>query len=217
MGGPYRAVVFDLDGVLWDGEPLYHEAFNVVLRPFGHTVSQEEYTNIIGHSVEAAWDWVIGHFGLVEPRDEFMRQYDTAVLEMLSAPVEPLSGVRELIGELHRRRVPVGLASASLRQWVDATIRGLGLEDAFGVTVSASEVEHAKPAPDLYLKAAAGLDVPPEKCVAVEDTAAGLASAKAAGMFGIQTRASSTALPPLAAADLVIETYAEFDFSLVGG
>jgi HAD superfamily hydrolase (TIGR01509 family) len=189
----------------------------VVLRPLGHTVSQDDYTNIIGHSVEAAWDWVIGHFGLVEPRDEFVRQYDTAVLQMLKAPVEPLPGVRELIAELNRRRIPVGLASASLRQWVDATIRGLGLEDAFGVTVSASEVEHAKPAPDLYLKAAAGLGVPPEQCVAVEDTGAGLASAKAAGMFGIQTRASSTALPPLQAADLVIEAYSEFDFGLFAG
>ncbi len=217
VSGQYRAVVFDLDGVLWDGEPLYHEAFNVVLRPLGHVVSQEEYTNIIGHSVESAWDWVIGHFGLVEPRDEFVRQYDEAVLEMLSEPVEPLPGVRELIDELHRRAVPVGLASASLRQWVDATIRGLGLADAFGVTVSASEVEHAKPAPDLYLKAAAGLGVPPEQCVAVEDTGAGLASAKAAGMFGIQTRASSTALPPLPQADLVIEAYSEFDFGLLDG
>src|SRR3990172_4880922 len=134
---------------------------------------------------------------------------------MLAAPVEPLPGVRELIDQLHRRQIPVGLASASLRQWVDATIRGLGLEDAFIVTVSASEVEHAKPAPDLYLKAAAGLGIPPEQCVAVEDTAAGLASAKAAGMFGIQTRTSSTALPPLPAADLVIEAYSEFDFGLL--
>ncbi len=213
----YRAVVFDLDGVLWDGEPLYHEAFNVVLRPLGHTVSQSDYTNIIGHSVEAAWDWVIGHFGLVEPRDEFLRQYDTAVLEMLSAPVKPLPGVRDLIHKLHQRRIPLGLASASLRQWVDATIRGLGLEGAFAVTVSASEVEHAKPAPDLYLKAAAGLGIPPEQCVAVEDTGAGLASAKAAGMFGIQTRASSTALPPLPGADMVIEAYSEFDFGLLYG
>ena len=217
MGGRFRAVVFDLDGVLWDGEPLYHEAFNVVLRPLGHEVGQEEYTNIIGHSVEAAWDWVIGHFGLLEPRDEFVRQYDEAVLEMLAAPVEPLPGVRELIDELRRRRIPVGLASASLRQWVDATIRGLALEDAFGVTVSASEVEHAKPAPDLYLKAAAGLGVPPEQCIAVEDTGAGLASAKAAGMYGIQTRASSTALPPLPLADMVIQAYSEFDFALLGG
>jgi HAD superfamily hydrolase (TIGR01509 family) len=217
MSGPFRAVVFDLDGVLWDGEPLYHEAFNVVLAPYGWRVTSEDYVNIIGHSVESAWDWVISHFGLVEPREEFVRQYDAAVLEMLSSPVEPLPGVRELIDELHRRGIPVGLASASLRQWVDATIRGLGLEDAFIVTVSASEVEHAKPAPDLYLKAAAGLGIPPEQCVAVEDTGAGLASAKAAGMFGIQTRASSTALPPLPAADMVIQAYSEFDFGLLDG
>lgn len=217
MAGRYHAVVFDLDGVLWDGEPLYHEAFNVVLRPLGLSVSQEEYTNIIGHSVESAWDWVINHFGLLEPREEFLRQYDQAVLEMLSQPVEPLPGVRELIAELHRRHIPLGLASASLRQWVDATIRGLALDGAFAVTVSASEVEHAKPAPDLYLKAAAGLGVPPEKCIAVEDTAAGLASAKAAGMFAIQTRAASTALPPLPQADLIIESYSDFDFRLLDG
>jgi beta-phosphoglucomutase-like phosphatase (HAD superfamily) len=48
MAVRYRAVVFDLDGVLWDGEPLYHEAFNVVLRPLGHTVSQEDYTTSSG-------------------------------------------------------------------------------------------------------------------------------------------------------------------------
>ena len=57
--GPYRAVVFDLDGVLWDGEPLYHEAFNVVLKPYGKAVTPEDYSRIIGSSAEAAWEWVL--------------------------------------------------------------------------------------------------------------------------------------------------------------
>jgi HAD superfamily hydrolase (TIGR01509 family) len=213
----YRAVVFDLDGVLWDGEPIYHEAFNIVLKPYGRRVTEEEYTHIIGSSVEAAWDWVLKRFQLTEPPGRFYRAYDKAVLKMLAEPVETLPGARELIQELHRRGIPVGLASASLRQWVDATIKGLGLTDAFGATVSASEVEHAKPAPDLYLAAAAQLGVPPERCIAVEDTRTGVGAAKAAGMFAVQLRAASTALPPIAEADLVIDDFSQFDLSLLDG
>lgn len=213
----YTAVVFDLDGVLWDGEPIYHEAFNIVLKPYGHRVTEEEYTHIIGNSVEAAWDWVLKRFHLTESPGRFYRAYDEAVLEMLAEPAETLPGARELIQELHRRGIPVGLASASLREWVDATIKGLGLADAFGATVSASEVEHAKPAPDLYLAAAAQLGVSPEQCIAVEDTRAGVSAAKAAGMFAIQLRAASTALPPIADADLVIDDYSQFDLSLLDG
>jgi len=217
MSRRLRAVVFDLDGVLWDGEPLYHEAFNVVLAPYGHTVTPEDYSSIIGHSVEAAWEWVLTRFKITESPGRFYHAYNEAVLKLLAQPVEPLPGVRELIGELRRRGVPVGLASASLRQWVDATIHGLGLEDAFDTTVSASEVEHAKPAPDLYLKAARQLGVPASECLAVEDTGAGIASAKAAGMFAVQVRAASTALPPIPQADMVIEDYSQFDLRLLDG
>ena len=213
----YRAVVFDLDGVLWDGEPLYHEAFNVVLEPYGYSVTSEDYVNIIGHSVEAAWGWVLNNFKIREDPEKFLRRYNEAALELLSQPVEPLPGVRELLAELRGRGLPIGLASASLRQWVNATIRGLHIENAFDATVSASEVERSKPAPDLYLAAAEKLGIPPADCLAVEDTGAGIASAKAAGMFAVQVRASSTALAPLPQADLVIDDYSEFDLSLLDG
>ena len=213
----YRAIVFDLDGVLWDGEPIYHEAFNVVLKPYGHIVTPDDYLKIIGNSVEAAWTWVLNHFAITESPDRFYRLYDEAVLEMLAQPIEPLTGVSELLTELRSRGIPIGLASASLRQWVDATIKGIGITDMFDTTVSASEVEHAKPAPDLYLMAAANLGIDPALCVAVEDTHTGIASAKAAGMYAIQVRASSTALPPIAEADAVIGNYTEFDLSLFGG
>jgi len=213
----YRAVVFDLDGVLWDGEPLYHEGFNIVLRPLGHEVTTQEYEQIMGNSVEAAWEWVIGRFKLTEPPEQFYAAYDAAVLDLLAQPVEPLPGVRETIARLKSIPVPVGLASASLRQWVDATLAGIGLAEEFEVTVSASEVEHAKPAPDLYLQAAEKLGVPPAECIAVEDTRTGVTSARAAGMYVVQVRAASTALPPIEEADAVIESYAEFDFALLGG
>jgi len=215
QAGRFRAVIFDLDGVLWDGEPLYHEAFNVVLAPLGHRVSEDDYNQVIGQSVEACWEWMWERFKLAEPPASFLPAYDRAVLQLLEQPVEPLPGVRSLISELKRLGVPIAVASASLRAWVDATLRGLALEEAFDATVSASEVESAKPAPDLYLTAAARLGVAPERCLAVEDTLAGVRSAKAAGMFAVQLRAASTALPPLDEADLVLDTLEGFNFSLL--
>src|SRR6266542_3400441 len=215
MTSPFRAVIFDLDGVIWDGEPLYHEAFNVVLAPHGHTVTESDYTEIIGLSVEAAWDWVRERFSLDESPAVFYRAYNDAVLELMRQPREPLPGVADLLGELKALGLPVGLASASLRQWVDTTLAGLGLNGAFAATVTASEVEHSKPAPDLYLAAAKQLGVPPADCLALEDTPSGIASAKAAGMFAVQVRASSTALPPLPEADMVIDAYSQFDMSLL--
>jgi HAD superfamily hydrolase (TIGR01509 family) len=218
LSGKFRAVVFDLDGVLWDGEPLYYAAFNVVLEPLGHHLAYDnEYEQIIGSSVEAAWAWVLDHFDIDETPESFYRKYDAAVLKMLEEPVEPLPGVHELIAELKRRGIRIGVASASLRQWVDATLQGIGLADEFQATVSASEVEHAKPAPDLYTTAAERLGVPAAECLAIEDTRTGIASAKAAGMFAVQVRAASTALPPIAEADLVIEDYSQFDLSLLDG
>ena len=211
----FRAVVFDLDGVLWDGELLYHEAFNLILEPYGVRVSDDDYREIIGISVQAAWDWVRRHFELTASPDGVLRAYNEAVLRLLQQPIEPLPGVRPLIDALQRRGIPIGLASASLRPWVDATLRGLGLQDAFGAVVSASEVRNAKPAPDLFLVAAARLGVPPERCLTVEDTAPGIAAAKAAGMFAVQLRAATTALPPLPNADLVLDALTDFDLSLI--
>ncbi len=211
----FQAVIFDLDGVLWDGEPLYREAFNVILAAHGHRISDEEYVEIIGHSVEGAWEWVLSHFQLSVPLDDTLQAYDQAVIHLLKRPIDPLPGVIRLLEEIRRRGMPLGLASASLRHWVDAVLENLGLTAAFAATVTASEVEHAKPAPDLYLAAAGRLGFAPERCLAIEDTAAGLASAKAAGMFAVQVRAASTALPPQPHADLVIDDYSAFDLGLL--
>ncbi len=212
--GPFRAVIFDLDGVLWDGEPVHHQSLNVVLAQYGHRLTDDDYGQIIGLSVPATWDWLRDHFQLSEPR-RFWHAYNEAFLGALERPLQPLPGVRPLLTELRRRGVPSAVASSSLRAWVDGTLRGLALQDAFDAVVSASEVANGKPAPDLFIAAAQRLGVPANHCLAVEDTAPGIAAAKAAGMFALQLRAASTALPPLAEADLVLGSLGEFDLSLV--
>src|SRR5262249_5685491 len=105
--------------------------------------------------------------------------------------------------------------SSSWIAWVEALLTGIGLRDSFAVVASATEVEHAKPAPDLYLLAADRLGVNPAGCLAIEDTPTGLAAAKAAGMFAGQVRSASTAFPPIPEADLVLDSLLDFDLNLL--
>ncbi|HXG36140.1 MAG TPA: HAD family phosphatase, partial [Dehalococcoidia bacterium] len=204
-----------LDGVLWDGEPLYYQAMNDVLREYGYQLDFDEYQGLIGHGVEPCWQWLRQRFSLAEPLELLLEAYDRAVMRILDRSVEPLPGVRKLMRELSERKVPFGLASSSLRPWVEAILRGLSLENAVSTTVAGNEVDNAKPAPDIYLEAAARLGVHPRDCLAIEDTPSGIAAAKAAGMFAVQVRSASTAFPPLPEADLVLSSLCKFDLSLL--
>ncbi len=215
-GKLYRAVVFDMDGVLADSEPVYEDAVNAVLSPFGKTIDEDLHTRIMGHGVEATWEVLIAALRLPGVIADYIAPYDRELCERLARVAKPLPGVTELVGELHRRRVPVAVASSSWPGWIEALLRGIGLSDAFdGHLVSASMVEHPKPAPDLYLLAARQLGLPPADCIAIEDTPTGLRAAKAAGMFSIQVRSASTAFPPLPEADLVLDSLVSFDLTLL--
>ena len=210
----YAAVVFDMDGVIADSEPVYYDAINVVLAPIGKRMTPELQRAVMGHGVAETWDVLRRELGLDGPLDALVQAYDRELCRQLALVDETLPGVRELIAALRERRLPVALASSSWPGWIDALLVGTRLAGAFDALVSAKEVAHGKPAPDIYLLAAERLGVAPERCVAIEDTPTGIAAAKAAGMLAIQVRAASTAFPPLPAADLVLPTLRDFDLSL---
>ena len=210
----YAAVVFDMDGVIADSEPVYYDAINVVLAPIGKRMTPELQRAVMGHGVAETWDVLQRELGLGGPLDALVQAYDRELCRQLALVDETLPGVRELIAALRERRLPVALASSSWPGWIDALLAGTRLAGAFDALVSAKEVAHGKPAPDIYLLAAERLGVAPERCVAIEDTPTGIAAAKAAGMLAVQVRAASTAFPPLPAADLVLPTLRDFDLSL---
>ena len=213
----YHAVIFDMDGVLVDSEPAFFEAVNDVLVPTGKRVEWEQYQRLLlGTSISATWAGVLEMLDLqAEDVQPYVDRYGDALLEVLRRPRPLLPGVEALIGDLKRRGVPIGLATSSRREWVEALLGAAELPlDTFDALAWREMVERGKPAPDLYLKAAELLGVTPEHCIAVEDTPAGIASAKAAGMYAVQSRAASSAFPPIEEADLVIDTLSEFPIEL---
>ncbi len=215
MTAPYEAVVFDMDGVLADSEPIYYAAMQNVLGPLGVEITDEHQRQIMGSSIEATWRFLQETFALDGPLDSLMEAYDLQLRRMLAELHEPLPGVMELLTALKKRDVPIAVASSSLPEWIDALLGGLGMRGAFDATASAREAGASKPAPDVYLLAASRLEVDPAQCVAVEDTPTGVASARAAGMFVVQTRSASSAFPQIESADLVLDSLLDFPFSLL--
>jgi HAD superfamily hydrolase (TIGR01509 family) len=169
----------------------------------------------MGSQPRDTWRLLADALHITQPLDDLLTFYIDILVHMLSEVHETLPGARELIAELRSRAVPLALASSSLPSWIEALLRGVGLTDAFDAVVSASMVEHGKPAPDIYLLACERLGLPPEQCLAIEDTPTGLASAKAAGLFVVQVRSASSAFAPQEIADVVLETLREFDLDLV--
>jgi HAD superfamily hydrolase (TIGR01509 family) len=214
--GRFRAVIFDMDGVLADSEPLYLAGINQVLEAYGVELTPAENEETIGTTVEVTWSKVIERFSLPpEAYEECVRRYDQAMETLLRQPQEPLSGVRPLLAELRRRGIPYALASSAWPNWIASLLAATSLVGSFDVIVSRTMVEHGKPAPDIFLYTAERLGVPPEACIVLEDTPTGIAAAKAAGMYAVQMRAASTAFPPLPEADLALESLEDFPLSLL--
>ena len=206
-----------MDGVLVDSEPAFFDAVNVVLAEEGRSIDFERYKRLLGTSVEETWRGVISMLNLRGDLQSYVERYDGVLVDCLRAEKPPLPGVIELLAELDRRRVPYAVASSSWQAWVDVVLDSAGLRDRFRVFSTPDVVERQKPAPDTYLKAAGLLSIAPGHCIAVEDTPPGIAAAKAAGMFAVHVRASSTAFPPIDGADLVVESLEHFPLAMLDG
>jgi HAD superfamily hydrolase (TIGR01509 family) len=211
----YNAVIFDLDGVLADSEPSHFEAINAVLHRYGKEMTHEQQAKQMGLGHAASLAATIRDTGVPLTAEHLSAEYELAMMEVLSRGSTPLPGVVSLVLRLRELGIPIAVASSSLPSWIEATIAGIGLTGQFDAVISGEQVANPKPAPDIYLRAAELIDVPPAECIAIEDSPNGLTSARAAGMLTVQVRSSSAAFPPQANADLVLDSLEDFDLELL--
>lgn len=198
------AVLFDNDGLLLDTEILWTRAEVVLFERRGETFTMDHKRDLIGSSGPAAEAKVERMLGLPGQGAALMAELHELVMEEALHGVEPMPGAVEL---LDRLTVPVGVASNSRRPFVERTLAAAGLHDRFGCVLSADDVAHPKPAPDLYVELARGLGVDPRACVALEDSATGVAAARAAGAFVIGVPSLEGVV--LDEADLVVDSLAD--------
>jgi HAD superfamily hydrolase (TIGR01509 family) len=204
-----EAVVFDLDGVLIQSEEVWDTVRERFTREQGGRYDAEIQRAMMGMS-STEWSRFLHETAGIPHSPQQIN--DAVVRLMLEAYAEHLPLIDGAIDAVQRLSgtFPLGLASSSNRQLIDAVLAAAGLEQYFAATVSSEEVARGKPAPDVYLEAARRLGVEPTSCAAVEDSHGGIRSAKAAGMRVIAIPNAS--YPPddasLAQADVVLGSLA---------
>jgi HAD superfamily hydrolase (TIGR01509 family) len=172
-------VIFDLDGVLVDSERIWNGAKEALVRSAGGAWRDEAPHVMMGMSSVEWATYMHDELGVPMDVGEINRDVVARMQETYRRELPLLPGAAETVSALGARW-PLGLASSSNREVIDLVLQLSGFR--FGVAVSSEEVARGKPAPDVYLAAAAGLGVAPERCVAIEDSSNGLRSAAAAGM-----------------------------------
>jgi HAD superfamily hydrolase (TIGR01509 family) len=198
------AVLFDNDGLLLDTEVLWTRAEITLFARYGVTFTADHKRELIGTSGPVTEAKVERWLGQPGRGGALMAEMHELVMEEALAGVEPMPGAVELLDRLD---VPVGVASNSPRSFVERTLAAAGLRERFGCVLSADDVAHPKPAPDLYVALAQGLGADPRACVALEDSATGVAAARAAGAFVIGVPSLDGVV--LDEADLVVESLAD--------
>jgi HAD superfamily hydrolase (TIGR01509 family) len=182
----FDAVIFDLDGTLVDTEPLHERSWTIALAELGLTMPEGEYR--LYFSGRPGIQICIDRFGMsleeaIATSDLVTRRY----WELAAGNVAPLPGLTAFLDRLNG--VPKAVATSARRTSAMRMLDELGLTAAFDAVVTADDITHGKPHPEIFLTAAAKLVVAPERCLAFEDSTSGLAAARAAGMtcVGITT------------------------------
>jgi len=184
-----RAVVFDFDGVLVDSEPLHFRALRDCLLPEGLAIGETEYyARYAAYDDRTAIRLALEEHGTAYDAERVDRvaRRKAGLFETLLRGIPFFPGAPELVRAL-AREMPLAIASGALRSEIERILVGGGLRDPFRAIVGAEDVARTKPDPMPYLHAVALLsseapDLRPEDCVAFEDTSAGIASARAAGL-----------------------------------
>ena len=211
------ALILDMDGVIVDSEPIHVDSFRVYLQRRNIVAEESFLLNLIGHSVEENMREINRKFFNGDNRRSVrdIQEREKIYIDLLrDTELSPKPGLDYCIRFCQCKGIRLALASSSIREQISAVLEILSIRDnalfdyrkVFSVVVSGEDVGRKKPAPDIYLLAIAKLGLSRERCIAVEDSPAGIAAAQAAGLKCLAARTEYVPTEKLAAADGIIDT-----------
>jgi len=176
------AVIFDMDGLLVDSEPVWNKVETAVIEARGKVVTPERNAGLVGLRLDEYWAGMCRAYQIDENPQTLANEAISNMCGMIAEHVVTRAGALELIEFLLAQNVPVAIASSSPKVIIDTVVETHGWRDVFRVRVSGDEVARGKPAPDVYLEAARRIGANPAETLALEDSVNGARAAVAAGM-----------------------------------
>lgn len=212
-----KTVIFDMDGVIVDTEPVHKYAYDQHFKELNIEVSEEMYATFTGNSTRNVFQKLKAHFNLdhdveeliLRKRHLFNDAFDT------KPDLELINGVFDLIKSLHDNKIQLILASSASNSTINRVFNRFSLNQYFTHKVSGEDFPKSKPDPAIFLHAASLSEAPKGNCIVIEDSTNGVRAAKAAGIYCIGYNSLNSKHQDLSEADLLITDFKEFDFRLI--
>jgi len=202
----YAGIIFDMDGLMIDSEPLQLKAVNEALKPLGIFVNETDFIDMVGKKSIENFSWLKDKYGFAEPPESLEQKKNRAYLSIIQRELKPMPGLFQAIESCKRKGLELAIASSSVREDIDIVLKILGLANTFGVVASGDEVKKGKPDPEIFLKAAEKMEKDPSCLIVLEDTGFGVDAAKAAGMYCIAIPNGFTLHHDFSKADMVLNS-----------
>ncbi|PKP44212.1 MAG: hypothetical protein CVT96_02565 [Bacteroidetes bacterium HGW-Bacteroidetes-13] len=209
-----QTVIFDMDGVIIDSEPLHYISQKKLTDKLGFSLTETQAQQFIGTSSKNMWQILKTQYELPYSVEELMEMGLESYFDILDqTPVEPIAGVRELIEDLHTHKIRLVLASSSERKSIDKVLKLFSLEKYFDHRISGAEFIQSKPHPEIFLTALQKTQSQPHQAVVIEDSTNGIKAAKAAGIFCFGYDNPNSPGQALHLSDCIIDSFLQADIT----
>ncbi|WP_069999938.1 HAD family hydrolase [Cellulosilyticum sp. I15G10I2] len=208
------AVIFDMDGVIIDSEPIHFEVDEATMNDSGVTITKEELDKYVGMTSPEMWAELKVPYDLKQTVEAILDSQLKAKIERINTmTIAPIEGITELLHTLAVHNIQIALASSSAMPFIKAVLTKFNILDYFSVIVSGEEVPQGKPAPDIYIKTAELLHLKSDQCVVIEDSKNGTLAAKSAGMKCIGFCNPNSGNQDLSKADITVDSIKDINLA----
>ena len=204
-----RAVTFDMDGLMFNTEEVYSAVGTKVLQRRGHEFTLPLKKEMMGRPPQASFEVMIDWCSLDDGWEQLRDESEVIYIDLLDDYLAPMPGLWQLLDSLEAAGVPKAIATSSQPTLVEVTLSRFGLQPRFECILTAGDITQGKPHPEIYLKAAERLGVPPEEMMVLEDSQIGCRAAAAAGAFVVAVPSEHSQDHDFSVANLVADSLAD--------
>lgn len=212
-----KTVIFDMDGVLVNSEPLHHEVSLVQFKDLNIDVTEDIYSTFTGNSNKMIYKKLKDRFQLPHEIDDLILAKNNLFIDAFDkkADLQLMPGVKDLIIDLYKNGIQLIVASSSEMQIIDKVFERFDLNQYFTHKISGNDFPESKPNPAIFLKAASLSEAPIEQCLVIEDSTNGIKAANAAGIFCIAYKSEGVDSQDQSLADVIIYDFKDLDFERI--